>query len=90
MPDDGVSCDRHHLVPSSRGGRETEHLHRVCHRKIHATFTNKQLESEFNTVDALLGHDDIVRFVAWVSKKDPTYYDKTDDTIFIKKRKGRR
>ena len=35
--------DAHHLVPKSKGGRETQYLHRVCHRQIHALLTETEL-----------------------------------------------
>ncbi len=86
---EGPSVNRHHLVPASRGGRETEFLHRVCHDKIHHTFTEKQLEAEFNTVDRLLEHEEIQKFVNWVKKKDPEFFDHHEDTA-ARRRKRRR
>lgn len=69
--------DEHHLVPKSRGGRETQYLHRICHRQIHALFSEAELEKSYPTVDALLGHEEIRKFVAWVAKKPPGFYDGT-------------
>ena len=83
------SADRHHLVPRCKGGRETEYLHLVCHRKLHSTFTEKQLAEEFNTVEALLGHEQIARFVEWVKKRPPEYCDKNDDTKERKRKRKR-
>ena len=57
----------HHLVPRSRGGTETLAICLDCHRAIHATFTNKELERELATVEALLAHEGfatLVRFIA--------------------------
>ena len=34
--------DAHHLVPKSKGGRHTEYLHRICHRQIHALYTETE------------------------------------------------
>ena len=73
----GPSVDRHHLLPKSLGGRETLYVHRICHRKIHATFTERELEKHYNTPAALLANPDIVAFVTWVRRKDPEYYDKS-------------
>jgi len=64
--------DAHHLVPKSKGGRHTEYLHRICHRQIHALFTETELAKQFNSVEALLAHAGIQRFVAWVKTK-PIY-----------------
>ena len=73
---------RHHLIPRSRHGNKRvkrlfsrEELHRTvplcsaCHRQIHRTLTEKELEREYNTVEALLSHPDIFRFVRWIERK---------------------
>ena len=75
IPDD--QRDEHHLVPKSRGGRETQALHRICHRQIHALFSEAELEKSYATVEALLEHEEMRKFVAWVSKKPPGFYDGT-------------
>jgi hypothetical protein len=61
--------DAHHLVPKSKGGRETKFLHRICHRQIHALFTEKELANQYNNVEQLLTHPEIVSFVAWIKTK---------------------
>jgi 5-methylcytosine-specific restriction endonuclease McrA len=71
----GKSIDEHHLVPKSQGGRETHTIHRICHRKIHATFTEKELARSYSNWAALQAHEDIAAFIAWVQKKSPEYYD---------------
>lgn len=67
--------DEHHLVPRLKGGRATQVLHRICHRQIHAIFTEAELAQRYNTVEALLSHEEIQRFVAWVRKKPPEFCD---------------
>lgn len=71
----GKSIDEHHLLPKSQGGRITHTMHRICHRKIHATFTEKELAKSYSTWEALQGHEDIAAFIVWVAKKPPEYYD---------------
>lgn len=61
--------DAHHLIPKSRGGVETVILHRLCHRQIHALFTETQLARHYSTVEALKAHPEIAKFVAWVGDK---------------------
>lgn len=73
----GPSTDLHHPVPRSRGGRETTRIHRVCHHKIHATFTEAELAREYRTFEALRAHPEIARFIAWVARKPPTFYDRS-------------
>ncbi len=61
--------DAHHLVPKSRGGTQTEFLHRICHRQIHALLNETELARHYNTVEALLSHPGIASFVDWVRRK---------------------
>jgi hypothetical protein len=72
----GASVDAHHFVPKCEGGRERTPLHRICHRKIHSLFTERELAQTYSTPAALLAHPDIQNFVRWVSKKPPEYYDR--------------
>ena len=69
--------DAHHLVPKSKGGRHTEYLHRICHRQIHALFTETELARQFNSVDALIAHPDIATFVSWVKTKPNEFMERT-------------
>lgn len=69
--------DAHHLVPKSKGGRNTEYLHRICHRQIHALLTETELARRFNSVDSLLAHPEIARFVAWVKTKPEDFMERT-------------
>jgi hypothetical protein len=74
---------RHHLIPRTRHrnrrmkskyGRD-EMLGRLlwvcrpCHNQIHAVFSEKQLAEHYNTREALLGHEEIARFVDWIRTK---------------------
>lgn len=61
--------DKHHLVPKSKGGKETEGLHRACHRHIHMVLTEQELAKHYNTADALLGREEVLAFVEWIKKK---------------------
>ena len=76
-------CDRkaagsnHHLVPKCRGGASKELICIDCHEAIHALFSNKQLESEFDSVDSLLSDDTFRKTVKFISRQDPTRHVKT-------------
>jgi len=63
----------HHLIPRTRGGTGTATLPicRDCHDAIHAQFSNKELESEYSTVDALLSNERFRKTVAFIAKQDP-------------------
>ena len=49
----------------------TETLCRDCHRAIHATFSNKELERTYHTRDALMAHDGFRRMVEFIARQDP-------------------
>ena len=76
--------DAHHLVPKSKGGRETEYLHRICHRQIHALFTEAELARQYNNVEALLAHAEMARFIAWVRSKPDHFYERTQKSQRLK------
>ena len=57
-----ATMDEHHLRPKCKKGSETVTLHRVCHDKIHATFSEKELAKQYNTIEKLLEHEEIARF----------------------------
>ena len=61
--------ETHHFIPKSKGGVQTEYLHSICHRQIHALFTEAELAQQFNTADALLRHPEFAKFIAWVKTK---------------------
>lgn len=78
--------DAHHLVPKSRGGRETQYLHRVCHRQIHALLSEVELAREYASVDALLAHPQIRAFVAWVKTKPAGFFVPTRKSARLRRR----
>ena len=80
-----IEVTRHHLIPRTRHrnkrnqktfdrdevrGRIAE-LCRPCHKFIHTVLTEKQLESEFNTVEQLAAHPGIRKFTEWIRTKPP-------------------
>lgn len=67
--------NKHHLIPKTFKGTETVTLHRMCHRKIHSVFTERELLNTYHTIETLLSHEEIQKFVKWVANKDPDFYD---------------
>lgn len=67
----------HHLTPRIQGRRRgmaldelpTAQLCGPCHKYVHSTFTNAELERDFPTLDALRAHEGVARFVKWVQKQ---------------------
>jgi hypothetical protein len=72
----GPSVDRHHFVPKSQGGAESEYLHKICHRKLHSMFTEKELAREFSTAEAVREHPEIQKFLKFLRHKPPDFYDR--------------
>ena len=72
-----VNIDRHHLVPRAFKGKEQFAVHKICHRKIHSTFTERELFQHFHTWEALRAHPDIQTFIEWVARKEPGFYTRT-------------
>ena len=75
-----VRIEDHHLTPKTFKGKETIPIHKICHQKIHATFSERELLNYYNTVERIKDHSEMAKFIKWVSKKPIDYYDKNDDT----------
>ena len=84
-----VNVDEHHLIPKTFKGKDTITLHKICHRKIHATFTERELLNYYFTIDRILENEHIQAFVKWVSKKPSDFYDSTKDTSERKSKRRR-
>jgi len=70
----GQEVEWHHPVPKSRGGRVKVPLHPICHRTIHASFTNSQLGRMGADVEAVRDHEEIAGFIRWIAKKPPDFH----------------
>ena len=69
-----VNVDRHHLIPKKFKGTEQFLVHKICHRKIHSVFTEKELLQKYHTWEALRETEEVKAFIEWVAKKDPGFY----------------
>jgi len=79
-----VTLTKHHLIPKARHNKrknkesfEREEVRtrlllvcRSCHNQIHATLSEKELEFDYNTLEKLLAHPDVAKYVAWVRKRN--------------------
>jgi len=70
----GDKIEYHHPIPKSRGGRVTEPVHPICHRTLHRTLTNKQLEAIGGDVAKLRADPEIARFIAWIANKPADFH----------------
>ena len=70
----GERIDKPPLIPKAHKGKDVVWIHKICHRAIHAILTEKELQKYYHTPDRLLEHEEIVKFVKWVSKKHIDFY----------------
>lgn len=70
----GPSVDRHHFVPRAEGGRIAVPLHRVCHRMIHALWTERELAAGYSTPEVIREHPAMRRFIRWIAGKPAEFW----------------
>ena len=64
----------HHPIPRSKKGRATVPVHPICHRTIHADFTNAELARMGQDVEAVRAHPAIAKFLKWIANKPPDFH----------------
>lgn len=85
MSDDGQTCwlcgrpfdtliQMHHPVPKAKKGKGTVPVHPICHKAIHANFTNGELARIGDDRARLLENAALARFVDWVAGKPPDFH----------------
>jgi len=77
---------RHHLVPQCRHGKRRVRLRydreqlkrqlivplcRPCHKQVHAVLSEKELERDYPTVEALRAQPELAKFIAWIRTRPP-------------------
>ncbi|MFT3966305.1 MAG: HNH endonuclease [Sphingobium sp.] len=70
----GARVEWHHPVPRSRGGRERVPVHPICHRTLHATFTNAVLARVGPDRGRVIADPAMARFLAWIEDKPPDFH----------------
>jgi hypothetical protein len=78
-------ASEHHLKPVCCGGKKGPRvtLHTICHKQIHALFTESTLSMVYNTISALKNQSDVRRFLKWIRDKPPEF----DVKIRVSRRK---
>lgn len=69
------SYNEHHLIPNTYKGTILIKLHRICHDKLHYTFTEYEMWKHYHTIARLKEHPEIDKFIKWVKKQPPMFYD---------------
>jgi len=70
----GQRVEWHHPVPKAKKGKGTVPVHPICHRKIHAHFTNAELARIGEDRDALAAHPAIATFLRWIADKPSDFH----------------
>lgn len=70
----GRKVQQHHTVPKAKKGRATVAVHPICHRAIHANFTNARLSRIGEDRAALLEDEALAKFVDWIADKPPDFH----------------
>ncbi|NQX94149.1 MAG: HNH endonuclease [Erythrobacter sp.] len=64
----------HHPVPKSKKGRGTVPVHPICHKTIHANFTNAELARIGDDPERVRANEAVAKFVKWVANKPPDFH----------------
>jgi hypothetical protein len=72
---EGVPQSLHHLIPKLKGGKggPTVLVHHICHKEIHARFSEAELARQFNTPEAIRADPRMERFLTWIAKRPPGF-----------------
>jgi len=82
----GPTVDLHHPVPRSLGGTLTVPMHRICHRKLHASFSERELAGFGDDWARLRAQPGIAAFVRWVARRPAEFYDGSSRTKRLRSR----
>ncbi len=66
MTCEGVS--RHHTTPKAKGGKTVEMLCEACHKQIHSLFSNKEIDTLYNSIEKLKQSEKVQKWVKWRQK----------------------
>jgi len=81
-----LKLTKHHLIPKATHKRkrvqkqhDKEELHgrllwicRGCHNHVHATLSERELADEYNTIETLLAHPEIEKYIEWIRGRKVT------------------
>jgi hypothetical protein len=61
----------HHLIPKQKGGKHTDTvpLCQPCHTTLHATFSNAELATMYNSIPALQAAERLQKYLNWIKNK---------------------
>lgn len=82
---EGLALTKHHLIPrkehrrgkisreTSKEERENSLLWicRDCHNQLHELIPHRELATEYNSLESLLAHAGVAKYVVWIRKRKP-------------------
>lgn len=69
----GTMVQWHHTVPKAKKGKATVPVHPICHKTIHANFTNGELARFGDDHARLMENAALAKFVSWIARKPPDF-----------------
>lgn len=66
-----VSTREHHIIPKSKGGKETVSSCETCESFIHKTWSHNELRDTYNNVKTILNNEKFQKFLKWRRKQSP-------------------
>ena len=80
-----IKLTRHHLIPVSRHKnkkikskfskdelKKTIEICRECHNQIHVLISEKEMAAEYNTLEKILSHQEVLKFTEWIRDRNPS------------------
>ena len=65
-----IYMEQHHLIPKAKKGKQTISVCMDCGNQLHQLFSLNELRDTYNTVESLLSHEGLQKWVKWIRKKD--------------------
>lgn len=82
-----ILIEEHHLKPKTFKGKDTVPIHKVCHAKIHHTFSERELLNWYHTPERIREHEEMQKFIKWINKRPLDFYDGHRDTADRKRKR---
>lgn len=60
---------KHHIVPKSKGGKETVDCCETCENFCHSTWSHNELRDTYNNVETILANEKFQKFLKWRLKQ---------------------
>ena len=85
-----LNVNEHHWRPKCFKNKEKSPMHMICHNKIHSIWTERELEKEFFEPERIRENDEMQRYIKWVSKFPPAFYESSKDSRQRSRKRRRR